>query len=303
MNNWLNRAKKDLQRNWVLYLMVVPVVVYLILFHYKPLYGALIAFQDYKPAKGFGANWVGLKHFKAFFTNPYFPRLIKNTLGISFLNLLIGFPVPIIIALLFNEIKSKAFNTVTQSLLNLPHFISLVAICGMLRQFCMSDGLFNQIIMFFGGEASPLLQRPELYKAIYVLSDLWQGMGWNSIIFVAAISGIDKQLYEAAIVDGAGKWKQMIHVTIPGIMPTIIVMLILKVGGLMSIGQEKTLLLYNEAIYETSDIISSYVYRMGLLDQQWSYATAVGLFTSAINIVLVFATNKISKKVSDTALW
>lgn len=303
MNNWLNRAKKDLQRNWVLYLMVVPVVVYLILFHYKPLYGALIAFQDYKPAKGFGVNWVGLKHFKAFFANPYFPRLIKNTLGISFLNLLIGFPVPIIIALLFNEIKSKAFNTVTQSLLNLPHFISLVAICGMLRQFCMSDGLFNQIIMFFGGEASPLLQRPELYKAIYVLSDLWQGMGWNSIIFVAAISGIDKQLYEAAIVDGAGKWKQMIHVTIPGIMPTIIVMLILKVGGLMSIGQEKTLLLYNEAIYETSDIISSYVYRMGLLDQQWSYATAVGLFTSAINIILVFATNKISKKVSDTALW
>lgn len=303
MNNWLNRAKKDLQRNWVLYLMVVPVVVYLILFHYKPLYGALIAFQDYKPAKGFGANWVGLKHFKAFFTNPYFPRLIKNTLGISFLNLLIGFPIPIIIALLFNEIKSKAFNTVAQSLLNLPHFISLVAICGMLRQFCMSDGLFNQIIMFFGGEASPLLQRPELYKAIYVLSDLWQGMGWNSIIFVAAISGIDKQLYEAAIVDGAGKWKQMIHVTIPGIMPTIIVMLILKVGGLMSIGQEKTLLLYNEAIYETSDIISSYVYRMGLLDQQWSYATAVGLFTSAINIILVFATNKISKKVSDTALW
>lgn len=303
MKSWMDRAKKDLKRNWVLYLMLLPVIVFLLLFAYKPLYGALIAFQDYKPAKGFGTNWVGLKHFKEFLTNPYFGRLLKNTLGISFLNLLIGFPMPIILALLFNEVSSKKFKTISQSFLNLPHFISLVAICGMIRQFCMSDGVINQIIVFFGGEASPLLQRPELYKAIYVITDLWKEMGWSSIIFVAAISGIDKTLYEAAVVDGAGRWKQMIHVTLPGIAPTIVVMLILKVGGLMSLGHEKTLLLYNESIYETADIISSYVYRSGLLEQKWSYSTAVGLFSSAINLTLVIITNKISKKLSDTSLW
>lgn len=303
MKAWMYRAKKDLKRNWVLYLMLLPVMVFLILFSYKPLYGALIAFQDYKPAKGFGQTWVGLKHFKAFLTNPYFGRLLKNTLGISFLNLLIGFPMPIVLALLFNEISGKKFKTIAQSFLNLPHFISLVAICGMIRQFCMSDGIINQIIVFFGGKATPLLQRPELYKVIYVITDLWKEMGWSSIIFVAAISGIDKALYEAAVVDGAGKWKQMIHVTLPGIMPTIVVMLILQVGKLMSLGHEKTLLLYNESIYETADIISSYVYRAGLLEQKWSYSTAVGLFSSAINLVLVIATNKISKKLSDTSLW
>lgn len=292
-----------MRRNWVLYMMLLPVIIFLLLFSYKPLYGALIAFQDYKPARGFGESWVGLKHFRNFFQNPYFGRLLKNTVGISLLKLLIGFPVPIILALLFNEVENKKFKAISQSFMNLPHFISLVVICGMLRQFCMSDGLFNQIITFFGGEASPLLQRPELYKVIYVLSDLWQDMGWNSIIFIAAVAGIDKQLYEAAIIDGAGRWKQMIHVTLPGIMPTIVVMLILSVGSLMSLGQEKTLLLYNESVYETADIISSYVYRVGLLEQQWSYSTAVGLFTSVTNIVLVVATNKISKRVTELSLW
>ena len=296
-------VKKDIKRNWILYLMLVPVILFYILFMYKPIYGALIAFQDYKPAKGFGVDWVGFKHFIRFFQNPYFGRLIRNTLVINILNLVFGFPAPIILALLLNEVKSKKFKTVTQSSMYLPHFISLVVIIGMVKQFCMSDGLFNDIIVMFGGERIPLLQYPEYYQTIYVASEIWQSIGWNSIIYVAALSGVDSQLYDAAKVDDAGRWKQTLHVTLPSITPTIIVMLILRVGSLMSLGYEKTLLLYNESIFETSDIISSYVYRSGMLNQEWSYSTAVGLFNSFVNIILVISANTISKKVADTSLW
>ena len=295
--------KKDLRRNWVLYLMVLPVIVWYILFCYKPMYGALIAFQDYRPAQGFGVNWVGLKHFIRFFENPFLGRLLRNTVLISLYNLLFGFPMPIILALLFNEVKSKKFKNVTQTFMYLPHFISMVVVCGMITQFCLTTGLFNNIIEFFGGEATPLLQRPELYRTIYVASNVWKNFGWDSIIFVAALAGVDTQLYDAARVDGAGRWKQMLHVTLPSIMPTIIIMLILKIGGMMSVGYEKTLLLYNETIYETADIISTYVYRVGLMDKQYSYASAVDLFNSAVNILLVVSANKISKYVSETSLW
>ena len=295
--------KKDIKRNWVLYLIVLPVIIWYFLFAYKPMYGALIAFQDYRPAQGFGVNWVGLKHFIRFFENPFLWRLLRNTVLISLYNLLFGFPVPIILALLFNEVKSKKFTNVTQTFMYLPHFISMVVVCGMLKQFCLTTGLFNNIIEFFGGNATPLLQRPELYRTIYVASNVWKNFGWDSIIFVAALAGVDTQLYDAAKVDGAGRWKQMVHVTLPSIMPTIIIMLILKIGGMMSVGYEKTLLLYNETIYETSDIISTYVYRVGLMDKQYSYAAAVDLFNSLVNIILVTTANKISKKVSDTSLW
>lgn len=299
----LQILKRDLRRNWTVYLMVLPVVIFFLVFSYKPMYGALIAFQDYKPAKGFGTDWVGLKHFVSFFNNPFFFRLIRNTLAISLLTLLFGFPIPIILALLINEVKSNKFKNISQSFMYLPHFISMVVICGMIKQFCLSTGLFNEIIVFFGGEASPLLQRAGLYWPIYVATTVWQNFGWDSIMFVAALSGVDKQLYDAASIDGAGKWKQTLHVTIPGIAPTIIIMLILKVGKLMSIGYEKTILLYNESIYETADIISSYVYRYGLENRQYSYSTAVGLFNSAVNILMVVIANTISKKVSETSLW
>lgn len=295
--------KKDLKRNWVLYLIVLPVILWYILFCYKPMYGALIAFQDYRPAQGFGVNWVEFKHFVRFFENPFLGRLLRNTVLISLYNLLFGFPTPIILALLFNEAKSKKFKNVAQTFMYLPHFISMVVVCGMISQFCLTTGLFNNIIEFFGGEATPLLQRPELYRTIYVASNVWKNFGWDSIIYVAALAGVDTQLYDAARVDGAGRWKQMLHVTLPSITPTIVIMLILKIGGLMSVGYEKTLLLYNETIYETADIISTYVYRVGLMDKQYSYASAVDLFNSAINILLVVTANKISKKVSETSLW
>lgn len=295
--------KKDLKRNWVLYLIVLPVIVWYILFCYKPMYGALIAFQDYRPAQGFGVNWVGLKHFVRFFKNPFLGRLLRNTVLISLYNLIFGFPVPIMLALLLNEVKNKMFKNVAQTFMYLPHFISMVVVCGMITQFSLTTGLFNNIIEFFGGEATPLLQRPELYRTIYIASNVWKNFGWDSIIFVAALAGVDTQLYDAARVDGAGRWKQMIHVTLPSIMPTIVIMLILKIGGLMSVGYEKTLLLYNETIYETADIISTYVYRVGLMDKQYSYASAVDLLNSAVNILLVVTANKVSKKVTETSLW
>lgn len=295
--------KKDLKRNWILYLLVLPVIIYYFLFMYKPLYGALIAFQDYRPAQGFGQNWVGLKHFIRFFDNPYFGRLLKNTIMLSLYNLVFGFPVPIMLALLLNEMKSKKFKNVAQSFLYLPHFVSMVIVCGMLKQFCLTDGLFNSVIALLGGERTPLLQRPELYRIIYVASDIWKNFGWDSIIFVAALAGVDTQLYDAARVDGAGRWKQMLHVTLPGIAPTIVIMFILRIGNLMSLGYEKTLLLYNEVTYETADIISSYVYRQGLLNKEFSYATAVDIFNSIVNITLVTVANKISKKVTETSLW
>ncbi len=295
--------KKDLKRNWILYLLVLPVIIYYFLFMYKPMYGALIAFQDYRPAQGFGVNWVGLKHFIRFFDNPYFGRLLKNTVLISLYNLVFGFPIPIMLALLLNEMKSKKFKNVAQSFLYLPHFVSMVVVCGMLKQFSLTDGLFNGVIALLGGERTPLLQRPELYRTIYVASDIWKNFGWDSIIFVAALAGVDTQLYDAARVDGAGRWKQMLHVTLPGIAPTIVIMFILRIGNLMSLGYEKTLLLYNEVTYETADIISSYVYRQGLLNKEFSYATAVDIFNSIINITLVTVANKISKKVTETSLW
>ena len=297
------RLKRDLKINGTLYLLILPIVIFYLLFMYKPMYGALIAFQDYRPARGFGEEWVGLKHFIKFFNSPYFFRLVRNTFTISLLELIFSFPASIILALLLNEVRNERFKKVSQMIMHLPHFVSLVVVCGLVKQFCLSDGLFNDILVQFGMERSPLLQKQELYKTIYVASEIWKSLGWNSLIYVAALTGVDAQLYDAASVDGAGRWKQTLHVTLPGIAPTIVVMLILKVGRMMSIGYEKTLLLYNEAIYETSDIISTYVYRYGMIDQNWSYSTAVGLFNSVINVILVVMANKISKSVSENSLW
>ncbi|MCD7751067.1 MAG: ABC transporter permease subunit [Lachnospiraceae bacterium] len=306
MNNktFIQRAKKDLRRNRALYLLVLPVVIFYIVFHYAPMYGAIIAFKDYTPSLGvMKSPWVGLSNFTRFFNSPYFFRLIRNTLLLSIYNLIFGFPAPIILALLLNEVRNTKFKSLTQTITYLPHFISMVVVAGMITNFCMSSGLFNDIIVFFGGERSPLLQNPNLYRLIYVASGIWQEVGWGSIIYLSALSGVDAQLYEAASIDGAGKWKQMIHITLPGISPTIITMLILKMGSLMSLGYEKTILLYNDATLETADIISSYVYRVGLLEQNWSYSTAIGLFNSVINCTLLIITNQLSKKISDTSLW
>lgn len=299
----LSNIKKDMRRNWTLYLLVLPVLTFFFLFEYKPMYGALIAFQDYRPARGFGASWVGFKHFQRFFKNPYFFRLVRNTLAINLLNLAFGFPAPIILALILNEMKNSKFKTLSQTCMYLPHFISTVIICGLIVNFCSSEGLFNDIAVALGGKRIPLLQHSEYYRTIYIGSGIWQGVGWGTIVYVAALSGIDHELYDAASVDGAGRWKQTLNVTIPGIAPTIITMLILRMGSLMGLGHEKTMLLYNETIYEVADVISTYVYRQGMLDQQYSYSSAVNMFSQAISIMMLVVANKISRKVSETSLW
>lgn len=300
---WI-QVKKDWKRNRSLYLMVLPVILFYILFHYKPMYGALIAFQDYNPRLGFsGSEWVGFDQFNRFFTSPYFGRLVKNTLLLSVYGILFGFPAPIILALLLNELRAKRFKKTVQTITYLPHFISLVVVTGIIKDFTQSTGLINDIIVMFGGERSSLIQNPALYRTIYIVSDIWQGIGWGSIIYLSTLSGVDQQLYEAASIDGAGRWKQLIHVTLPGIAPTIVIMLIMRMGQLLGTGYEKTILLYNEATYETADVIASYIYRVGILERNWSYSTAIGLFNSVINLALLIVTNKISKRVSETSLW
>lgn len=298
------QIKKDWMRNHALYMLLIPVLIFYILFHYKPMYGAIIAFQNFTPAAGIsGSEWVGLDNFIRFFTSPYFWRLIGNTLLLSLYGLAIGFPMPIILALMLNEVTHSRFKKTIQTITYLPHFISLVVVCGMIVNFTISTGMINDIIVFFGGDRSALLQRPELYRTIYIISDIWQGIGWGSIIYLSALAGVDSELYEAAMIDGAGKWKQLFHVTMPSIAPIIIVMLILRIGSLMSLGYEKTILLYNPATYQTADIISSYIYRSGLLERNWSYSTAVGIFNSVINFGLLILANWTSKRFSDTSLW
>lgn len=298
------RAKSDWKRNRSLYLMVIPVILFYLLFHYKPMYGAIIAFQDYNPRLGVsGSTWVGFDQFIRFFSSPYFSRLLKNTLLLSVYGIVFGFPAPIILALLLNELKARRFKKTVQTITYLPHFISLVVVTGIVKDFTQSTGLINDIIVMLGGVRTSLIQNPALYRTIYIVSDIWQGIGWGSIIYLSALSGVDQQLYEAASIDGAGRWKQLIHVTLPGITPTIIIMLIMRMGQLLGTGYEKTILLYNEATYETADVIASYIYRVGILERNWSYSTAIGLFNSAINLVLLLITNKVSRRVSETSLW
>ena len=269
------------------------------------MYGVIIAFKDYSPYQGIlASDWCGLKYFKMFCESQYFLRIIRNTLVINLYGLAIGFPIPIIFALLLNEIKSIRFKKVIQTVPYMPHFISTVVICSMIREFVKPEGFITQILVkFFDYGGKNLLSQPENFLPIYVISDIWQGVGWGSIVYLAALTAVDTELYEAAQIDGAGRWKQMLHITLPGIMPTIIIMLIMRLGQVMSVGYEKIILLYNEGIYETADVISTYVYRMGLVDRQYSFSAAVGLFNSVVNFLLVILANRFSKKVSDTSLW
>lgn len=299
------RLRKDLWKYKSIYLMVIPVLLYYIIFCYKPMYGAVIAFQDYSVADGImGSPWVGMKHFKDFVMEPDFWRLIKNTLAISIYGLIFGFPAPIIFALLLNEIRQKKFKRLVQTASYLPHFISIVVICGMISNFVSRDGFISILFArITGREPVAMLSNKAYYLPIYIISNIWQGMGWDAIIYIAALAGVDASLYEAASIDGAGKWKQLLHVTLPSIIPTIIIMFILRIGSVLNVGYEKTLLLYNPLIYERADIISTYTYRLAFSGQQWSYTTAIGLFNSVINFMLVVIVNKICDKVNGTSLW
>lgn len=294
----------DMRRNYSLYLLMIPVFLFYFFFMYKPMYGAIIAFKDFNPADGIlGSPWVGFENFRKFFGSTYFKRVFFNTLKISFSTLIFCFPAPILLALLINELRNKLFTKTVQTITYLPHFISMVVICGMIKDFTAENGIINSIISFFGGTPSNLLDNPSYFVPIYVISEIWQGIGWGSIIYLAALSGIDAELYEAARIDGAGRWRQTLSITLPCLMPTVITMFLLRVGQTMTISYEKIILLYNPLTYETADVISSFVYRKGLVESQYSYSTAVGLLNSVINFLLVYICNTLSRKFNDSGLW
>lgn len=295
---------REWKKNYFIYLILLPVILYYVIFHYLPMYGVLIAWKRFTPAGGiWGSTWIGWTNFTNFFKSYYFWRLLKNTLLINFYELLFGFPAPIILALLLNEVKDGLFKRAAQTISYLPHFISTVIICGMLVDFLASDGLVNSLLAVIGVPPNSWLRVPEAFKAIYVGSGIWQGVGWGSIIYLASLSNVDPQLYDAAFIDGASRWQRLWSVTIPGILPTIIIMLILRLGHMMSVGAEKIILLYNPTTYVTADVISSFVYRRGLLESDYSFSTAVGLFNSIINYTFLFVANAISRRVSETSLW
>jgi len=303
--SWFTTIAKDFKRNKWVYMLAIPAIIWYIIFCYKPMYGLVIAFKDFKVRYGMlGSPWVGFKHFEEFFGSMYFGRTLKNTLLLNIYGIVFGFPIPIILALMMNELRSQKYKKLIQTTSYLPHFISLVVVCGMVIDFTSDRGFITHFVnQFTGNNYYKLLEQKEFYRFIYVVSDIWQTAGWGSIIYLAALSGVDMSLYEAAKIDGANKWQQLWHVTIPGIMPTIVIMFILKIGAVMSIGADKTILLYNEHTYETADIISSYVFRKGIGGSEYSFSTAVGLFNSVINCILVVSANALSKKFTDSGLF
>jgi len=296
--------RRDFRKNRIIYLLALLGIAYYVIFNYWPMYGAIIAFKTYKPSLGiWGSPWIGLDNFISFFKSVYFVRLVRNTVTISVLELIFSFPAPIILALLLNEIRSRYFKQFVQTVTYIPHFISIIVVCGMIMDFFSYNGLINNIIVALGGKPTIFLLDPKYFRPIYVGSGIWQSVGWGTIIYLAALSNIDMELYDAAMVDGAGRLRQAWHVTLPGIIPTIMILLILRIGNLMSVGYEKILLLYNANTYETADVISTYVYRRGLLNGDYSFASAVGLFNSVINFSLLLFSNKLSGKLTESSLW
>jgi putative aldouronate transport system permease protein len=284
--------------------MLAPVIAYYVIFHYGPMYGAIIAFKDYSPAEGIlGSPWIGLQNFQDFFGSVYVLRLIRNTLAINILDIIFGFPAPIILALLLNELTSQHFKRWVQTITYLPHFMSLVVVVGIMVDFLARGGLINNLLGVLGIRSTAFMQEANWYWILYVGSNIWQSIGWGSIIYLAAIANVDPALYEAAVVDGANRWRQMWHITLPGIMPMIITLLILRIGMMMSVGYEKTILMYNPSTYDTADVIASYVYRKGVLGMDYGFSAAVGLFNSVINFAFLFAANRLSRGANQMSLW
>lgn len=296
--------RKNMYRSRYLYLMMALPIVYFVVFKYIPMYGVLIAFKNFKIYNGIlGSDWVGLRYFYEFFSDSYARVIIRNTLLLGFWLMVFAFPAPIIFALMVNELRQKFFKKMVQSISYLPYFISMVVLVSMMVTFLSVDGLINTITGFFGAEPVSFLLKKEWFRTVFVISDIWQTLGWSSIIYLAALSGVDPEQIEASVIDGAGRWKQLIHVTIPAISPTIVIMFILNMGNIMDISFEKVLLMQNSATYETADVISTYVFRRGLEGFEYSYATAVGLFNSVLNLVFLVTTNYFSKKVGGSGLW
>ncbi|WP_307311849.1 ABC transporter permease [Neobacillus driksii] len=295
---------KKIFSNYQLYLFLLPALIYFIVFHYLPMYGILIAFKDFVATKGImGSPWVGFKHFERFFESFQFWTLIKNTLGLSVVQLIVGFPLPIFLALMLNQIRSEKYKRFVQTVVYAPHFISVVVLAGMIFVFFSNNGLINNIILLFGGDPISFMAKPEWFKPLYIASGVWQETGWAAIIYLAALAGVSPELHEAAVMDGANKWQRIFHVDIPAIMPTAVILLILSVGGIMNIGFEKAYLLQTPMNQPSAEIIPTYVYKMGLQQAQYSFAAAVGLFNAVINLILLIAVNKFAKKLSGTGLW
>ena len=300
-----HRLLKSIRRNWELYALFAPVLAYFIVFEYVPMYGVQIAFKDFIATKGiWGSPWVGFKHFERFFDSFYFWRLIRNTLGIGLYQLVVGFPIPILLALMIHEVRSSKFRRFIQTITYAPHFLSTVVVVGMIMMFLSQQGgMVNLLVKAFGGEPIAFMTEPSWFKTVFVLSGVWQQMGWSSIIYLAALAGVDPQLHEAARVDGAGRLKRIWHINLPHLMPTIVVLLILNVGSILGVGFEKVFLMQNNLNMETSDVISTNVYRSGILGAQYSFSAAVGLFNSVVNFIMLITVNRIARKLSETSLW
>lgn len=300
----IQKVREDLRINHTFYIMLIPLILYYLTFHYYPMYGAQIAFKNFSIGKGItGSPWVGLEHFRSFFDSIYFGRLFGNTILINVYDIIFGFPLPILLAILLNEVRVGWYKRSIQTVTYLPHFVSTVVLCGMLRDFTTRTGLINTIISMCGGEPIIFLQEASWYRTIFVASGIWSECGWSSIIYMAALSAIDAEQYEAARIDGANRFQQMLHVTLPSLLSTIVIMLIIRCGKIMNVGAEKTLLLYNPTTYKTADVISTYVYRKGIVDGDYSFSSAVGLFNSVINFIMLISVNKFSKKLTGSGLF
>ncbi len=297
------RVKRDFRENWAIYLMLLPVIAWFFVFHYMPMGGVVMAFEKYKFSKGLlGSPWVGFQNFTDFFGSYYFWRLLRNTLLLSIEDLIFSFPASIIFALLLNEVRNRFFKKSVQTISYLPYFISMVVVCGLVKTFTEAGGAISLISEALGGP-SELISNPSCFRPIVICSNIWQNLGYGSIIYISALSSIDQELYEAAKIDGAGRWKQTIHVTLPGIMSTIMIMLIMRMGQLMTVNYQKIILLYSPATYETADVISTFVYRKGLMENDYSYAAAVDLFNSVINTAILCTANWLSRKYAETSLF
>ena len=297
-------VRKVFARDKYLYLMVLLPLAYFAIFHYIPLYGVTLAFKDFDIGKGImGSPWAGFKYFEEFFANPYAWQVVRNTIVLRLWQLTIGFPAPILLALLLNELRAERFKRIVQTSSYLPHFISLVVVAGMVISFLASDGPINSLIKSLGWSSVPWMQRPEWFAPIFTFAGIWQHAGWASVIYLAALTGINPELVEAAVIDGAGRWQRLLNITLPGIAPTVTIMFLLRIGQLLTVDYQMILLLYSPAIYETADVLGTYIYRRGIIGADFSFATAVGLFQAAVGLVFIVGANWIAKRVGDTSLW
>ncbi|AEE95923.1 ABC transporter permease [Mahella australiensis] len=304
-NSWQSFVRYFMQNKW-LYILLIPGMAFFIIFNYIPMYGIVIAFKDFDVVKGIGASpWIGLENFRYLFKSQDFYEVFRNSLLISLYRLIWGFPAPILLAIMLNEVKNITFKRTVQTIVYLPHFISWVVIAGIVFNFLSpSNGIINYIITeVFGGKAIPFLQKPEYFRSIIVISDIWKETGWGTIIYLAAMAGIDPELYEAAIMDGASRMQRIRYITLPGIIGTITVLFILRMGSVLRNGFEQIFLLYNPLVYEVADVFETYTYRVGLLEGRFSYSTAVGIFQSVIGLILILTTNKLAKKYGEGGLW